>query len=186
MELLHHHHTGEDEGLWPLVRVRAPEAASLLDSLEADHAVIAPRVDALLAAGCAYGGSVGDAPRVRLIEALDELTEVLLPHLDREVDEGMPVVAAALSQRDWHRWDQAYNVRGKSPRELGLEGHWLIDGLDGEGRDVVLHVVPAIPRFVLVHGFARAYRRQSRARWAPDDQVSATAPAGASASGGGA
>jgi hypothetical protein len=152
----------------------------LLDSLEAEHASIAPRIDALLAAGRAYGGSAGDAHRVRLTEALDELIEALLPHLDREVDEGMPVVAAALSQRDWHRWDQAYNLRGKSPREMGLEGHWIIDGLDREGRDVVLHEVPPIPRFVLLHGFARAYRRQARARWQPDNPVSTTAGASAS------
>ena len=40
MEFLHAHHTGEDEGLWPLVRQQNPAAGALLDSMEADHLVI--------------------------------------------------------------------------------------------------------------------------------------------------
>ena len=46
MEFLHAHHSAEDEGLWPLVRQRNPAAGDLLDSLEADHARIAPAADA--------------------------------------------------------------------------------------------------------------------------------------------
>lgn len=167
MRFLHEHHTGEDKGLWPLLRSRAPEAGELLDSLEADHARIASEIDALVAAGRQYGATTGDEPRRRLIDTLDRLMEVLLPHLDREVAEAMPVAAARLTQRDWHRWDTAYNIRGKSPRELGLEGHFLIDGADRESYEVVVYLVPPVARFLLLRGFARTYRRQARARWQP-------------------
>jgi hypothetical protein len=51
MEFLHAHHTGEDEGLWPLVRRQNPAAGALLDSLEADHLAISPAAAALAAAG---------------------------------------------------------------------------------------------------------------------------------------
>src|SRR4051794_6483708 len=50
MEFLHAHHSGEDQGLWPLVRSRNPAAGDLLDSLEADHARIAPAADAVVEA----------------------------------------------------------------------------------------------------------------------------------------
>ena len=53
----------------------------------------------------------------------------------------------------------------KGLRELGAEAHWVLDGLPPEGREVMLSVVPAVPRFVLLHGFARSYRRAAARRW---------------------
>ncbi|GAA5187097.1 hypothetical protein GCM10023322_34650 [Rugosimonospora acidiphila] len=168
MDFLHAHHTGEDEGLWPLVRERDPQAGPLLDSLDAEHRRIAPAAEALAAAGRRYAATAGDDARADLVVALDSLMPVLVPHLRREVDEAMPVVVASISRADWHAWDQKYNVKSKSLLQLGLEGHWLLDGIDPEGYKVVVHVVPAIPRFILVHGFARAYRRRAAARWHPE------------------
>jgi hypothetical protein len=167
MEVLHAHHTGEDEGLWPLVRERDPAAVPLLDSLDADHRRIEPAAEALTVAARRYAGSATDESRIELLAALDALTTVLVPHLEREVEQGMPVVAANLSQADWHAWDQKYNVKPKSLGQLGMEGHWLLDGLDPEGYRIVVHLVPPLPRFVLLHGFARAYRRRVAAWWRP-------------------
>jgi ActR/RegA family two-component response regulator len=168
MEFLHAHHSGEDEGLWPLVRVRNPAAAALLDSLEADHARIAPAAEAVTATAREYLATSADPPRERLVAALDRLVEVLFPHLDREVADAMPVVSASITNRDWDAIEQHYNIKPKSMRELGMEGHWLLDGIDPEGYDVVVHKVPPVARFVLLHGFARAYRRKAQARWTPD------------------
>jgi hypothetical protein len=167
MEFLHGHHTGEDEGLWPLVRARNPAAGPLLDSMESDHAHIAPAAAAVTAAAREYAATSSDGPRARLVEALDRLGEVLVPHLDREVAEAMPVVSATISDREWDAVEQEHFVKNKSIRELGTEGHWLLDGIDPEGYEVVVHTVPAVQRFVLLHGFARAYRRHSAACWSP-------------------
>ncbi|WP_285704944.1 hemerythrin domain-containing protein [Microtetraspora sp. NBRC 16547] len=167
MGLLHAHHTGEDEGLWPLVRRRNPAAGPLLDSLDADHRRIAPAIVTLTTAGRRYAATTTDEARSRLVAALEALTGVLVPHLEREVAEAMPVVSASITQAEWHTWDQAYNVKPKSFRRLGIEGHWLLDGIDPEGYQVVVRQVPAVPRFILLHGFARSYRRQTAARWQP-------------------
>jgi hypothetical protein len=91
-----------------------------------------------------------------------------LPHLDREVDEAMPVVSSSITHAEWRAIEQRYNIKPKSLPQLGMEGHWLLDGIDPEGYDVVVATVPSIARFVLVHGFARAYRRRAHARWEPD------------------
>jgi hypothetical protein len=96
---------------------------------------------------------------------------VLFPHLDREVAEAMPVVAATISDAEWRAVDQQYNIKPKSMAELGFEGHWLIDGIDPAGYDVVVHLVPAVPRFILLHGFARSYRRRQAAVWKPDHEA---------------
>ncbi len=168
MEFLQAHHTGEDEGLWPLVRERNPAAGALLDSLEAEHRRISPAAATLTAAGQRYAAAATGQPRAELVAALDALTAVLLPHLDREVEEAMPVVSASITSAEWNAVDQRYNIKPKSFAQLGMEGHWLLDGIDPEGYQVVVHTVPALPRFILLHGFARAYRRRSQARWQPD------------------
>lgn len=168
MQFLHAHHTSEDEGLWPLVRERNPAASELLDSLEADHQRIDPAAQALASAGRRYAGTAADEARTELAMALDDLAAVLFAHLDREVEEAMPVVSASISDADWRAVEQRYNIKPKSLAQLGMEGHWLLDGIDPESYDVVVHTVPAIPRFILVRGFARTYRRRARAIWEPD------------------
>ena len=105
--------------------------------------------------------------RAPTVTALDALTGVLFPHLDREA---MPVVSACITQAEWHAVEQKYNIKPKSLAQLGIEGHWPLDGIDDEGYQVVVHTVPAVPRFILLHGFARAYRRRARARWQPGIQ----------------
>jgi polyketide cyclase/dehydrase/lipid transport protein len=97
------------------------------------------------------------------------LQDVLLPHLRREEDEAMPLVSLAITDAEWRAVEKAYNLEPKSLGQLGYEGHWLLDGLDPERRQVVTHLVPPIPRFLLVHGFARNYRRKAVACWGPTD-----------------
>jgi len=168
MDFLHAHHTSEDVGLWPAVRAKNPGAGPLLDSLESDHRRIEPAAVALRSAGERYAAAVDEESRVDLVTALDDLTAVLIPHLDREVDEAMPVVSATIDHREWRAIEQKYNLKPKSLAQLGFEGHWLLDGIDPVGREVVMHTVPALPRFILVHGFARSYRRRASAVWQPD------------------
>ena len=177
LDFLHAHHSSEDAGLWPLVRRRNPAAAELLDSMEADHARIAPAADVVDAAARDYTTTTTDSARVALVVALDGLLDVLVPHLDREVAEAMPVVAASLTNREWDAVEQEYNIKPKTTRQLAMEGHWLLEGIDAEGYEVVVHKVPAALRFILIHGFGRAYRRQADARWTPDvSPVTAAAP----------
>lgn len=168
LDFLHGHHSGEDLGLWPLVRDRNPGAAGLLDSMEADHARIAPAAEVAATAAAAYTTTTTDAPRAALVSALDDLLGVLVPHLDREVAEAMPVVSTSISDRDWKDIEQRYFVKKKSTRELAMEGHWMIEDIDPEGYDVVVHTVPPVLRFVLVHGFGPAHRRQAKVRWSRD------------------
>ena len=109
--------------------------------------------------------------RAELVTALDALAAVLSPHLDREVEEAMPVVSASITQAEWQAVEREYNIKPKSLAQLGMERHWLLDGIDAEGYQVVVNTVPAVPRFILLHGFARSYRRRAQARWQPGSQA---------------
>lgn len=167
MGFLHAHHESEDAGLYPVVRDRRPDAAALLDQMDADHRAVVPRVAEVEAAAAAYGAHDEDADRVRLLDAIAALEEVLLPHLRREEDEAMPVVAESVSDDEWRAIEQEHNLDGKSPAQLGREGHWLIDDATPEHRALVLGLVPPVQRLVLVHGFGRAYRRERDRCWRP-------------------
>lgn len=168
MEFLDRHHKGEDAGLWPLVRSMNPSAGDLLDQMERDHAQIAPAIVALHDANRRYASDGGAPTREALLEALADLRAVLDPHLLREENEMMPIVATTLSNARWEAFNQEHYVKPKSKRELGQEGHWLIDSIDPAGFKIVVGNVPPIPRFVLLHAFAGRYARACSARWGPD------------------
>jgi iron-sulfur cluster repair protein YtfE (RIC family) len=169
-EFLHMHHSAEDR-LWPLIRGLNPDAGTLLDQMAADHSRISTEIDGLAAASKNYRADGSPDALRSLASAVDALEVVLLPHLRREEDEMMPIVVRTLTRAQWEEWDQAHNIAPKSKHELALEGHWLIDSVDQQRYDVVVHQVPAVLRFVLLHGYARSYRRACAARWGPNVEV---------------
>jgi hemerythrin-like domain-containing protein len=171
MDFLHRHHEGEDVGLWPLVRSLDPAAGDLLDRMEQDHAQIAPEMAALGEATMQYSVADSDAAREAVVTALSSLRTVLDPHLRREEDEMMPVVSATLTYAQWESFNQEHYIKPKTTSELGNEGHWLIDSIDPKGYQVVVGNVPAIPRFILLHGFAGRYARACAARWGPSVSI---------------
>lgn len=169
-EFLHMHHGAEDE-LWPLIRQRNPDAGALLDRMAADHARISPAIDRVDAAATNYRVNASPEALQALVSSVEALEVELLPHLRREEDEMMPIVARTLTHAEWEEWDRTTNIAPKSRHELALEGHWLIDSGDQERYDVVVHLVPAALRFLLLHAYSRPYRRACATRWGPDVDV---------------
>ena len=149
-EQLHHHHTVEDEQLWPLVRRswrRSPDALDVLDAMEDEHELVDPALAA-----------VGDAVRDGRspAEALDHLHGVVRDHLAHEEAEAMPLIVAAVTPRDWDAFG------AKQARSLGLRGAaeffpWLLLGQDDIRTEKVLGVLPAPLRW--------AYRRRWNPQW---------------------
>jgi iron-sulfur cluster repair protein YtfE (RIC family) len=164
MSFLEAHHRSEDLGLYPAVRERDPGAAALLDDMAHDHEAVAAAVAVLERASATYAERDEREP---LIDALADLATVLLPHLQREEDEAMPVVSRAITNAEWSAIEQRHNLDGKSTAQLGREGHWLIDEASSEDRARVLGLVPPVPRLLLLYGFGPAYRRHKRACWSP-------------------
>ena len=166
MDFLDGHHQGEDTGLWPMVRSLNPSAERLLDQMEREHAQIAPAIEALREATRRYAEDNAAAQaREAVVEALAALRAVLDPHLHREEAEMMPIVSQTLTNGRWESFNQEHYVKPKSKRELGQEGHWLIDSIDPAGYQVVVGNVPAVSRFVLLHAFAGQYARACARRW---------------------
>lgn len=83
----------------------------------------------------------------------------------------MPVVSSVVTNAEWSDIEQRHNLDGKSPGQLGREGHWLIDEADAADRARVLGLVPLVPRVLLLYGFGPAYRRHLRAWWSPRRRI---------------
>lgn len=168
MDFLHRHHESEDHGLYVLVRERAagsPDDLAVLDRMSSSHEAIAAAMVGVEDAGTALAsGPSAEAARAA-VRALDGLSAVLLPHLREEEDEAMPIVSRLITAGEWRASEQEHNLDGKTKAQLGFEGHWLIDGVDATDRATVLALLPPVPRFVLLHGFARRYRRHAARCW---------------------
>lgn len=181
MDFLHEHHHNEDSWLWPFVRERNPAAQPLLDSMEADHHVIEPRVADVRAAAHEYRNNTSPTSANRLADALDALKPPLFDHLDREEKEAMPVVSNAITNREWQRLENKHNVRGKSLSQLATEGHWLADSLDPPRYAVLIQLVPAPVRAIILKAYRRKYAAACTRRWGADvDCRPATAASGQS------
>ena len=163
MDFLHHHHTNEDDGLYPLVLEKNPAAGELLGVMNADHERITPRILELDVAARAYstGAPGSDAA---LLAALEALEADMCPHLEREEREMMPVVSQSITNDEWRAWEDGF-TKVKSMKQLADEGHWLLDNLDAGRRDFVVRLVPAVPRFILVNFLGGPYRKKAALLW---------------------
>ncbi|HTW16569.1 MAG TPA: hemerythrin domain-containing protein [Nocardioides sp.] len=161
MGALRRHHEAED-ALYPLVVDRQPAAAPLVATVDAEHGAIAPAAGVLEEAAREF--AEGAEPD-RLLSALTDLDSVLLPHLEREEAELVPVALGSLSAEQWQDWQRLRAAGATSPAQRALEVHWLLDGADPSTRGAVLARMPAVPR--LLHRLRRrAYARRSRKLWA--------------------
>jgi Hemerythrin HHE cation binding domain/Polyketide cyclase / dehydrase and lipid transport len=169
MVFLHLHHSGEDDWLWPTMRRLNPAASDVLDRMDADHRRIAPHMEKVTEAAAAYENSA--TGREVLLQTLSDLRGTLDPHLRREEDEMMPIVSSTLTATQWDGWEWDYYVKTKSKKELGLEGHWLIDGGDRTVYNHVVGTVNPVLRFVLLRVFGPKYQQECAIRWGADVPV---------------
>lgn len=164
LAFLHEHHHSEDEKLWPLVRNHDPALVPLMEEMSGDHAAIAAEVDQLTGAAHTFGRSPDAGSRAELVAAIDRLTTVLWPHLDREETELMPLVSNTLSAAQWQEFEKSATPPF-STRVLAEYLNWFLEGLDPTRRRKVLQGLPAPIALVSTRVFGGGYRRRAAVRW---------------------
>lgn len=163
MQSLHRHHTGEDEHVWPEIRRREPAAGPLLDDMDTDHRRIAEPIREIERVAVAFGAGTLSASEV--LAGLVRLEDALLPHLAREEQEMMPVVAQVLSRTEWNRLATRAFIKGKAFMDLAIEAHWVLDNATPADRERMETEVPAVPRFILLHLLRGPYAKRFKALW---------------------
>lgn len=108
LSLLHHHHAGEDDVLWPALRARLSDDAAVADSAEAQHegiAECADDIERLRSAWSANAGTDHVGPLIAAVEALSSLAET---HFAEEESAIVPLIREHVTAEEW----QAFIDRG--------------------------------------------------------------------------
>ena len=147
LRLLHAHHEGEDELLTPKLVERQPDSADLILRVAAQHHDVLAALAAAETAVQTWRGDPSAARRDDAVQALAALDVTLVPHLDEEEREVLPIAARCINVAEWGELP-AHGIRtfsGDKP--------WLILGLIQEQMtpdqiaDMEAHMPPPVAEF---------------------------------------
>jgi hemerythrin-like domain-containing protein len=158
---LHHHHTIEDDLLWPKLLERVPaEIAPVVELMEAQHATVAHLLERTQTLRAAWRTDADPARAAELADIYADLHGALLEHLDAEELHVMPLVEACITQKEWAKIGKAAQ-RGTplkdAPRMLGMLAY------DGDPQVIreLLGAVPAPMRGMVLAMGRRAYAKHA-------------------------
>jgi hemerythrin-like domain-containing protein len=101
LNMLHHHHEGEDEILYPLLVQRVPDHAARTEQIDHEHQAVKGAIEAAQTACSRWRTAPGAETADTLAASLDEVNAELLPHLDNEEREIVPLAAVTVTQKEW-------------------------------------------------------------------------------------
>ena len=159
---LHHHHTGEDELMWPLLLERCATDAALILRMEEQHERIAALHDRAVDQAAAFEAGASAETGERLAQTLTTLAAALDEHMREEEDHVLPLVEQHLSVAEW----EALGERGRaglSKDRLLVQLGFILLGTSPADRAAFLAQLP-LParvawRVVGRRRFAAEYRR---------------------------
>ncbi|MGH9043906.1 MAG: hemerythrin domain-containing protein [Acidimicrobiales bacterium] len=145
--LLHLHHEGEDELLYPKLIERAPERTASTEQIKHEHEDIQAQMAALSDACKAWQADPSDATGEELAAALDRLNDTLQIHLDNEEKEIVPLAAVTLTQKEWDEMG-AHAVAKMAPKQRAIAFGMLLEPLDEADRAHMKKHLPPPIRFL--------------------------------------
>jgi hemerythrin-like domain-containing protein len=163
--ILHHHHTIEDEAIWPVLMAHADAAGraddrATLEAMEAEHGAIDPALQAMRTSFAAMNDHPCTDHRNALDIRVTALREALVQHLHHEETEALPLVQATMTPQEWKAAESAA-AKGYPPKLLPFLINW------------VAYDVPQDVLAKVVHDAGRAYTvlyRLTRRRFTTIDQ----------------
>jgi carbon monoxide dehydrogenase subunit G len=163
MEALHHHHTIEDDIMWPALRDRSPAFAAAEPLMEAQHTALDAAIGAAETA-VAQLSSVPAAQRETARRYAEEqvvrLRAILVEHLDDEEATALPLLGEAFTVAE-HR-DLAAKVHDVfTPKELAFGLCWYLDAATPRERATIMSELPRPVRLLQRLVLQRRYERLS-------------------------
>lgn len=122
------HHSVEDAALWPRVVRNArgrPDVIALMDEMEAEHAGLHPRMDAVDDVLANRAPDLG--------QRISELAGVLNDHMRHEEESALPLIQEVCTPKDWNAFRRAM-ARRQGPKGAAMYVPWILDGLGAEDR----------------------------------------------------
>jgi hemerythrin-like domain-containing protein len=145
--MLHLHHEGEDELLYPKLIERAPEQAQMIEEVEHQHELVRTALDAAAVAASKWRERPSPETGQALAAAIDEANAVARTHLDDEEQKIVPLAAVTVTQEEWDALGKhgvALIPRKKMPIAFGM----LLDPLDAADRAYMKKSLPPPVRWL--------------------------------------
>lgn len=165
LDQLHHHHVGEDEGVWPRLLAKRPDLAPLLEEMSAEHGRLAAASDDLRAAAAAWAADGSAEARERVHASVVAMQEATLPHLEHEEREVVPLAVETFDDTDWAYLDKNHFRKGLSFTDGGLQLMWMLDDATPPSAGAMRSEVPAPALGLMRLVFGRRYDREAAQRW---------------------
>ena len=156
--MLHVHHEGEDELLYPKLIERVPDQAPMTEQVDHEHQTIKTALDATSAACAAWRQRPSTETGEALAASLDHLDEVVQPHLDDEEQKIVPLAAVTLTQQEWDALGKhavAQMPFNKRPIAFGM----ILEPLNEADRAYMKHILPAPVRLLYPLLIDRPYKK---------------------------
>ena len=158
---LHHHHTAEDDLIWPRLLERVPEElAPIVRLMEAPHG----RVDAIITeideVGPRWAATGGAVDRDRLADLLDQLYVHLSEHLDAEEERVLPIIARTITAGEWHEVGERARTSNRRDQMSLVLGMLQYEG-DPEAIALMLAAAPPPVRWIVPKLSRRAFRKHA-------------------------
>ena len=139
-DMLHHHHVGEDELLWPRLSERAPLHAELA-RMDSQHQGLAVLLEQGAAAFTAWQHAPTAPSSTALTELLQQLSGELNEHFDEEESAVLPIVERVITAAEYQELGQRGLVSIPLARRLIMLGYLLEDTTPQE-RTVLFAAIP--------------------------------------------
>ncbi len=161
LDRLHHHHSIEDDLMWPAALRRRPQLHGLFEQMEDEHACLRPAVTRLTVSTADWADETG---RPAVHDAVIALEAALEPHLQHEEADAMPQICSALCKTDWAPIDREMR-RPATPAKMAQSILWMLDDLDPDRSVVVEGLLPRQLWRILRLRYAPGWRRRQALLW---------------------
>jgi len=145
--MLHNHHEGEDELLYPKLIERVPEQAAMTEQVDHEHQLIKTALDATSAVCATWRQRPSAETGEALAAALDHLNTVVQPHLDDEEQKVVPLAAVTLTQQEWDALGK-HGVAHIPRNKRGIAFGMILEPLDEADRAFMKGFLPAPVRIL--------------------------------------
>jgi iron-sulfur cluster repair protein YtfE (RIC family) len=159
---LHHHHTGEDELLWPTLMQRVDADNVLVLRAEEQHQRVHELTERANELVAAYRVSASASSRDAFATTVEELNAALCEHMADEERFILPLVEQHLTVAEWERLGE--RARAGTPKDrLLIHLGWILEDLPAADRQEFLGHLPLPARIAWRLVGRRKFKAERRA-----------------------
>jgi hemerythrin-like domain-containing protein len=145
LDMLHHHHVGEDELLWPRLSARTRFNTDLLARMDSQHQGLAVLLEHAAPAFAEWQDAPTAHTSAPLTALLEQISTGLKEHFDEEEAEILPIVERVITAAEYQEVGRRGLVSIPLTRRLIVLGY-LLEGATPQERNDFLAAIPAPAR----------------------------------------